>query len=800
LPSGPPASRPRRFLRVLRFGFRLVAWPVLTAVLIFQIRLAVDGGLRLPGFVARELESRLAARGVVFHAEEIRLDPAGRLALRAVSLGLAGDGAPFATADALAIDLRRRALLHGIVDARRIDVTGLGLSLPARRSPSGADQPLLTGGEAAVEEGGDAGHLLAPAVSADLAVHRINAPDTGLPPAPLLLAASWLPFGDRLSADARTLLADSPWRFSLLGSPRALSGSAAADGAITPALLELIKPRLPPHAREILTLADPVRLVLAADLAEGGKLRRATARLDTGAAVAHEVSFTRASAHAVLEGTRLFVDDLMIVQGGNRADGTYEMDTATLAYRFLIGGRLRPMNIAGWFTDWWDHLWANFDFNGGAPAASADIAGIWGQPDLTTVFVSAETTGLKVRDLPLDRVATRVWIHAHSTDVIGFHAEQGAAVAEGSVARIIDPVEDEWQRMEFDVTSNLPPESIPQLFGDEGREITAPMRFSVPPALHIAGVVFGPAAGKDAGHQRYTLDLVTDAPFHFHQFPLDRLAVRIERTNDELALRDIRAGFADGDLTGEAIVSGPSDSRWLAFDANLAGAPSDTVLNRWHEFQLARAAGPAAPASGPAPAAPKPLGGLLDLALAATGPLDDPLAYSGRGTARITGADLARIRLFGLFSELLSGLGMGFSTLKLSDADARFSLNQNIVAFDRLYFSGSSSPVEAHGDYILPDGKLAFSARVLPFEKNGGILGNTAGLVLSPFASALEVELGGTLDKPTWTFAYGPLKLLRRITDQFAPSPTPPPAETKAPAAPPVEPPGESPRKIAPAS
>jgi hypothetical protein len=942
----------------LRFAFRLVAWPVLLAVLVFQLRILRDGDLRLPAFAARELESRLAARGLVFHADEIRLDPTGRLSLRAVRLGLPGDDAPLIAADAVTLDLKRRALLRGELDPRRFSVTGLNLTLPARRSPSGTDQALLTGGEfslsrpnpvtpwhldsasarvlgiattfrgkiplkspdsktgptaepiaalvAALENaareaagvvritntlplgnvpaleiflapdrltvstdlphvelnsipglpaslaGGtlddaalaasvplsassapdfsgitlrvsaarialpslpapvgalrvegltlsariDAEKLPSASVAADLAFHQIEVPSAGLPSLPLVLSGFWFPLGDKLNLTLATKLADSPFQLFALLSPQARSGSVVAATELTPALLEVVKPRLPENARDILTLVDPIALHFAASVDPGATLRSAAVRMSAGRATAHDVNFTRAGGYAVLEGDRLLVSDLFLEQGENAAIGSYEMDIKTLAYRFLLAGRLRPMGIEGWFTEWWDRLWANFAFNDQPPEASADIAGIWGQPLLTTVFVSADTRKVKLRELSLDRLAVRVWVYEHSTDILGFHAEQGSARADGRVLRQIDVATDEWRRMAFEVTSNLPPEAIPQLFGAEGREITDPMRFTSPPALRLAGEVFGPAAGQKAGHQRYTLDLATDAPFHFHEFPLDRLAVRIERNNAELALRGIQAGFADGNVTGDAVISGPPDARWLAFDATLANAPTDTVLARWHEFQRARPATPPDPAQPPSaaiptPAPPKLPGGTLNLALVANGPLDDPLAFSGSGTGRVTGADLARIKLFGLFSELLNGLGLGFSTLKLSDADARFNLDKRVISFDRLYLSGSGSPVEARGNYTLPDGELDFTARVRPFEQNRGILGSTAGLVLTPFASALEVKLAGTFEKPTWTFAYGPRKLLGKITGQLVSPPAAPDKQGPSPPAPEVP---ESPR------
>lgn len=954
MPSGPSKTKPRRRFRALRIAFRVLAWPALAGVLALQLRIVSDQGLRLPGFAARELESRLAARGLLLHAEELRLDPSGRLSLRGVRAGLTGDDSPFLTADALAIDLKRRALFHGVIEPLRVDVTGLSLNLPARRSPSGSAQTLLSGGEflltrastaspwqldnasgrlfgvattfhgqltipaapagapaadplaalvKAIEDGlrraaditrhtdriplaaiqaleielasdrltvsadiprldlnsipglppalagaileqssimasvplssgftpdlsaarirlasasislpslpapvgalkiegvyldlrPDASDLLTFNASAKLAIHRINTSDTELPSPPLLLSAFWYPFNDRLGLDLATTLVDAPWHVSASGRPHSRSGAVAASGSITPALVELIKNRLPPRARDAFSVADPIDLVLTAGFADGARPQKASLRFNTGAAVAHGVPIDRAGGQVVLQGNQLNAFDLFLVQGENAATGTYEMNIETLDYRFLLGGRLRPMGIAGWFTDWWYNLWANFDFSSAPPEAEADIAGTWGHPERSTVFVAATSnSGVKLRELAVDRLACRVWVGSHSTDVLGFHVTQGAAAAAGRVTRIIDIPTDSLERMVFNVTSNLPTEAIPQLFREEGREITDPFKFTAPPSLHLAGEIFGPGAGASSGDQRYDLDLVADAPFTFHGFPLDRAAIRLERVNSDMTLRDIRGGFADGTVTGQAVISGPPDSRWLAFEAKLNDAPADKVLTRWHEFQLTR---PLDPGATP-PVPPKPLGGRLNLTLTANGPLDDPLAYSGGGTARITGADLARIRLLGLFSELLNGLGLGFSTLKLSDADARFNLNRRVISFERLHFTGSNSPVEARGDYTLPEGGLAFTARVLPFNQ-GGILGNTAGLVLSPFASALEVELGGTLDKPSWSFAYGPRKLLRKITGQFTPSPKP--AATPAPdATPKTQPAPESPRQSEP--
>ncbi|MBC8010897.1 MAG: hypothetical protein H7067_12470, partial [Burkholderiales bacterium] len=194
-----------------------------------------------------------------------------------------------------------------------------------------------------------------------------------------------------------------------------------------------------------------------------------------------------------------------------------------------------------------------------------------------------------------------------------------------------------------------------------------------------------------------------------------------------------------------------------------------------------------APAPEKAPEEDKPLGGRVSFTLAATGPLADPLAYSGTGTARIVGADLARIRLLGGFSSLLSSLGIGITTVELAEADAEFRIDRNRVEFSRLHLTGPSALVEAKGDYTMPKGTLDFSAKVRPFEKSDGFFSSAAGFVLSPLSSALEVELRGPLDDPEWTFSYGPTQFFRRITgSRPKPDPAPPPSPPAPTPPPPV--------------
>lgn len=894
--------------------FRWTLWLVLAAALSLQLRILSEGGLHLPSFATEYISRQLSAQGFTLQTEAIWLDPRGRVLILAPQLGLAAQDTPFASARAVSLQLRRRALLRGDIEAARIEIADLSVVLPAILSPTGAAQPVLTSGELRLSHHTESetwrldqasarllnipvafeGHLpelpdntdrpaappseitrsalrhcaeaysvvaalpldsirvlradLSPArltlaaelpelvlpphpalparltgtrlentrllltlpfssalqpdlartallvlsdrfaspadlatsgenlalrlvpgsiFSADLAASRIHKLDTHVPPAPLIASARYAPYGTTLSLDVSTRLAGAPWHVSVAGSSADLAGSVQATGPLTPALLDVIRHYLPAPARPILSLTDPIQLDITADFSPGARPALVTARIRAGRAVAHHVSFTRAGGvarYAPAENS-LRVDDLLLVQEESHATGSYEMNTATLDYRFLLGGHLRPMAIEGWFSVWWDRFWANFAFGPRPPEAEVDIQGMWRAPSRTTVFIGAHSDALRLRDLPLDRFDTRIWVRTHFFDILHFRAAQGPHLATGDFTRLLNAPRDSWQRMEFDVHANFPAAALGQLFGKPGAEITAPFRLTSPPKIHLQGETLGPASTVAPGRQRYTLGLSTKDPLHYAGFPLDHLSVRLQRDDTDIRLHDLRVGFASGLATGEAVLSGPDSERWLAFDITLADADLDLAQTRWREFQATRPQPSPPPPASTTP--PKNLGGRLALQLAATGPVNDPLAFTGTGTSFITGADLAQIRLMGRLSELLGNLGLGFTTVKLNEADARFTLDHDRLNFDPLTLSGQSAQITTKGTYTLSANTLAFTAKIRPFERSGGILSSTADFVLSPLSSALEIELGGTLNQPSWIFSYGPSRILRRITDRF---------------------------------
>ena len=144
-----------------------------------------------------------------------------------------------------------------------------------------------------------------------------------------------------------------------------------------------------------LVLGEPAEVDATVEIAPGWKPVRAEGDVTARHLVAQDVPLDAVSGHAVLSGHELRATDIVAIQGANAAYGSYSMDTVTRDYRFLLTGRMRPPDIAGWFKPSWLRFWSSFDFSAAPPDADVDVTGRWGSPPRSRVFRRWMSSGLQ---------------------------------------------------------------------------------------------------------------------------------------------------------------------------------------------------------------------------------------------------------------------------------------------------------------------------------------------------------------------------------------------------------------------
>ncbi len=568
---------------------------------------------------------------------------------------------------------------------------------------------------------------------------------------------------------------------TLAGAPLAVSGEAdlgqktarlQLDAAPTPALLAALSPLAGRDLTALLKLSAPPHLSAEVWLDPGWKFAALDARVAARELVARNVPISSFSGHVTLAGTDFRATDVILHQGGNEARGSYTMDTATLDYRFLLTGRLRPTGINGWFSEWWPRFFSNFDFTAAPPVADVDVQGRWGRPDLSTEFISVDAASPVIRTVPFDRVRTRLFIRSDFfTDALDFSVAHATGSASGSFTRRYDPAAQALRSMDLAVNSSMDVQAGARIFGAEGLDIVEPFLFTAPPRLRISGRLDGPAA-PGGEHQKLHLEGESTGAFTLFDFPLGDLSFAADLADNDLVIDRVGVSFAGGTGAGQVRLTGRKPDRRLDFNYELKGANLAQSITTVENFSARRRS--AAPATK-SDFLEKAGEVRLDLALAASGRYQDPYSFQGKGRAELAGPELGQIRLLGLLSELLN-----FTALRFTKLQGDFQLDGRKLAFPDLKLTGANSEIDAKGSYALDAQELDFNAKVFPLGESKYFLPQIFNAVLAPLSEILEVRLTGSLAKPEWAFVHGPTNFFRNLGPARAAEPDKPAPEKPA--------------------
>ena len=546
-------------------------------------------------------------------------------------------------------------------------------------------------------------------------------------------------------------------------------GAARAQfkAAVAPEALDFVGARIRRDLGSFVRLSQPVGLEGGLRFDPGWKFAEVAGRLDAAGVFARGVVIDEVRGEFRFDGSHLYAPEAYARIGENFARGSFEEEMATRRYRFLLDGRLRPLDITPWIAGaWWQTFFGNFAFPAVPPSASIDLGSCWTDGRQARIFLSVDGPGIIVRGAPFDRLRLTLFSRPQFNDGIRLEVTRGKGAARGTFERRLDlDAGPPSQNIDFSVVSTLDLAAVAPMFGPAGATLLSPYAFSQPPELDISGHWNGPAA-PGGSHQVFHIGVRSAGAFRFHDFPVDDASFTVDLRDDDVAISQIRAGFAGGAATGKAKVWGRGADRRLSFDAALTDAQLDRAILAVGNYTATRSL-KAAPA----------VGGILkeksavklDATVTAEGRMGDPSTFQGSGNAQLQGAGLGEVRVLGLLSDLLR-----FTALRFTTARAAFRLNGSRLDFPEINVTGANSAITAHGSYSIDSHDLDFKARINPFKESRTLPLQFMDAMLAPVAQAFEVRLTGKIEKPAWMFVNGPANFLRNLNQPPA-TPTPSP-------------------------
>jgi len=557
--------------------------------------------------------------------------------------------------------------------------------------------------------------------------------------------------GGRFNAEAGAWVANSPLWARADVDPAAKSADVAFEGSAAPDILGPISARMRFPVRRFIDFSEPVALAGRVRLGPGWRFADASARVDARGLVAYGVRIDEARGLVTFDGKRFAAREALVRSGENLARGSYEQNFETRDFRYLLEGRLRPLDISPWFLgSWWQKLFASFGFPSRPPDADVDVQGRYQHGRVFSVFVYADAADPVLKGAAFDRVRTRLFVDQSACEGLEFSAARGSGAAQGAFRLTTLAQTGAWSGLDLDMTSTLDPAAVAGLLPPASAEAVAAFAFERPPSISLRGHFDGPAA-PGGPHRTLNVQVRSDAGLRVHGVEFSKALFKVDVRDEAVDIDDVDAVFAGGTASGSAQFSGTGENRRLRFKASLTGA------------SLGRAA---AAAAGYVSRTPVRSGALetfarekadvrLDLNAAADGRPGELASFVGSGTVQIDGAELGELSLLGGLSRLLR-----VTELRFTQGRAEYSIESASLVFSDVSLIGANSAIAAKGTYFIDKRLLDFSARISPFQESKSIL-QVFNAISAPISAVFRVKLAGSIDKPTWSFVYSPLTLFR---------------------------------------
>ncbi len=538
-----------------------------------------------------------------------------------------------------------------------------------------------------------------------------------------------------------------------------LSGQLSLDSraALTEELRAAISSRLGKAAAlERLILFSPPRLRLNSHFEPGFIFKKAEFNLKAGPLDFGGANFLRFAARGQVVPDEVQLTHYVLEKRSERVDGSLVVDLKQGDYQLLLAGEGDPVPLNPIMPDWWDNVWKNIEFSEYLLRSDLEAKGNWKTNRLNFFYGGFNGENVTFHSTIFETYDLKCWSRPGFIEIFDLHATRPEGKVEGSVNWVFLERKAVARILDLETSIHLGPLSA--LLGPEVAAVVGDFHLSTPARLHLKGNLYFPTSPWQI-HRKLRLQAVSEEPFKYRQYPLDYLQFEAHFEDDLFDMDQIRFGFAGGDGTGHLTWGALETDLQLDMKLSLRGADHLKAfdlfgLNTTNKGDVGNRD---EPIDG-SPIVGKGIGksGLLDVDFSAVGVHGDILSFTGLGSLKITQAELGTVHFFGGLSRALYGTWVDFTTLKLDSADCQFFLNENLIQFPEVNFSGPGSLISANGNIVMPDHNLDFKVRVNFFESEEKSLLSVLGPLLNPLESALELHLRGTLDNPRWRFQIDP--------------------------------------------
>lgn len=433
--------------------------------------------------------------------------------------------------------------------------------------------------------------------------------------------------------------------------------------------------------------------------------------------------------------------------GNNYAKGSIYHNFNTQDYRYILTGAIAPDLLDPYLENWWIELMQKFKFSTPMPFGNLDIYGNLSKPNETVVYGELIGNNFIYQDVPIKEVSLILNSNKNELELINLnmnsHHGKLEAYTKFQYGKLPNGQEDIISTFVKGSSSIPLPELDKIIELPEVHEIIKDFLATSPPQLTVEGSIYKIDKEKTKVHVHFG----TNSQIIFHQIPFNYMIFDVDYTSKETSVNNINIGFAEGKGEGKLEIIPQNNQSQLSVDLRFAGLKQELVVEHLQKLW----------STGKESIKANNYGGFLTLDLSANGILGDWTSFTGSGNVAITQANLGRINLFGILSQILSFTPFGIGSFHLTEATSNFYIQKNVIHFPNIHIFGSTASIDAKGNFYIETQQLAFVLDISPLNKKGIPIISQALLVLAPITQSFQMNLSGTLQNPKWETALTPL-------------------------------------------
>lgn len=447
------------------------------------------------------------------------------------------------------------------------------------------------------------------------------------------------------------------------------------------------------------------------------------------------------------------------------AEFYYLENLTTKNYALSTRGHLIPKEYNPFMPEWWKNIFNhNFEFNSQSMiSGDCVVYGNSGKFSTDFYFGSFDAQAIHYRDVPVTKGSLTLRGRNRYTEIHNLQAFSDTHWLKGDIhfTGYRDAIKAP-AAIRYKLEGSLPLSSIRKIVSEEIAKNLIDFEMDQAPQLALEAAQFREADYPQFKGQSY-LQLKAQAaePLVYNNLDLDFLNFELSAQRDQINLRKIEFGLADGIGTGriDSLKSPTKETPLVNFDLRLRDADYQKARIALYQFNKIISEELESDARSTDGSQAK---GILDLQLRSLGPADDFKRHFGNGSFILKYNALATIQLLGPFSMILENTPLGFTSLQLNSMSGDFGIEDGFLKFSPLIIAGDQARIEANGTLHLDDQALDMiiglnlignvSEKINPFKKITD--------AVNPLNYLMQFKLSGTLQNQEIRSIYDPRNFL----------------------------------------